>query len=533
MNTGKETYSIFEIILSDYFNETLSAHPLWANFLGMKQGEGKLGRTGRSFARQDEKRRQKALSGLDRIPAHRLSPDQQLDRLAWRSMLLAECEDFERGVHVMDPSAVDDLFGVLLHELQRGEDEPVRAKRNIRSLLREAPRYLKQSSKMIDCPERVWRKVMQQTVAGEGALFEAVEVFMGAEGLKLTKPVRGAVRQYEIDIMAKTLAPRNSFALGAKGLQRRVYDELGLDYSLGQIEAIALSEAARVGGMLESLCRKYGGGKPAEVVIEKARTNWNPPDELLAYYQTETDRVARAFKSAKAVGFPAGDELQVRLVPEFMRHLYPTAAYSSPGPFEKRQRGIFWVNDLSLCKTSPADKRAELQQHFGVSLTCAHEAYPGHHLQFVTANAHKRKWRPLFAHAIFYEGWTLWCEQMMVDLGIDSSPWTKIIQLHDALWRVHRILVDLRLQTGRYTYRQGVEHLETYVGFTRSRAEADVNWYTSSPAVPMSYWLGRLENARLHKRLVEERGWNLKRFNNWLLSHGTLPQSWIEKYMLD
>ena len=115
-----------------------------------------------------------------------------------------------------------------------------------------------------------------------------------------------------------------------------------------------------------------------------------------------------------------GDELQVRLVPEFMRHLYPTAAYSSPGPFEKRQRGIFWVNDLSLAKSSAAEKLSEVQQHFGISLTAAHEAYPGHHLQFVTANGHARKWRPLFAHAVFYEGWTLWCEQMMADLKIDA-----------------------------------------------------------------------------------------------------------------
>jgi len=49
----------------------------------------------------------------------------------------------------------------------------------------------------------------------------------------------------------------------------------------------------------------------------------------------------------------------------------------------------------------------------------------------------------------------------------------------------------------------------------------------------MSYWLGRLENARLYGKLVEGRGWSLRRFNDWLLSFGTLPQSWIEKYGLD
>jgi hypothetical protein len=32
---------------------------------------------------------------------------------------------------------------------------------------------------------------------------------------------------------------------------------------------------------------------------------------------------------------------------------------------------------------------------------------------------------------------------------------------------------------------------------------------------------------------VAGRGWSLRRFNDWLLSLGTLPQAWIEKYGLD
>jgi uncharacterized protein (DUF885 family) len=233
------------------------------------------------------------------------------------------------------------------------------------------------------------------------------------------------------------------------------------------------------------------------------------------------------------VTFPEGDELEVKPVPEFLRMVIPTAAYTQPPAFKKRQRGVFWVNDLSVTKTSAAEKLAEQQQHFGLGLTCAHEAYPGHHLQFVTANRHPRKWRRLFAHAVFYEGWTLWCEQMVVDLKIERSPWLLVQQLHDALWRCHRILVDLRLQTGRYRYEQAVSHMQKHLGFTKARAQADVNWYTASPAVPMSYWLGRLENERLRRRLIEGRGWSLQKFNDWLLSFGTIPQAWIEKYGLD
>ena len=530
---SKETSRQFEQLLSNYFEQALEGNPVWANSLGLKQGEGKLGDPGMWSRTRMERLRQDTLRQLDGMAVHELNADQQLDRLAIRSMLMAECEDFERGVHSLDPDGVDHVFGVLLHELQRGEDEPARARRNIESVLKEAPRFLRKASGIVVNPERVWRRIMVQSAAGADAMFGAVKAFMGDSSAKAIRRAQSAVVEYREAVMGKPLAPVNSFSLGSEKLQRRIRDELGLDYTLNEIESIALAEADRVGGVLAKACARYGRGKSVEQIIDEARANWSPDEALLDVYRNETDRVARGFKKAKAVSFPRGDELDVRLVPEFMRHLYPTAAYSSPGPFEKRQRGIFWVNDLSLTKTTPTEKLAEVQQHFGISLTAAHEAYPGHHLQFVTANAHARKWRPLFAHAVFYEGWTLWCEQMMTDLQIDRSPWTQIIQLHDALWRVHRILVDLRLQTGRYSFAQGVKHLMKHVSFTKARAEADVNWYTSSPGVPMSYWLGRLENARLHRRLVEGRGWSLKRFNDWLLSHGTLPQSWLEKYMLD
>ena len=268
---------------------------------------------------------------------------------------------------------------------------------------------------------------MEQSVRCSSDFMEALRVFMGPKSEAMIGKLERSVARYHAAIMKKPLAPKNSFALGEAGLQRRIRDELGLDYTLAEVEAIALNEAGRIEDLLGKETKKYDSNKSAGEIIEIARSEWKFSGELLEFYQSETQRVAKGFRSRKAVSFPKGDELEVRLVPEFMRHLYPTAAYSSPGPFEKRQRGIFWVNDLSLTKTTLADKLSEVQQHFGVSLTCAHEAYPGHHLQFVTANKHKRKWRALFAHAIFYEGWTLWCEQMMTDLKIDSSRWTKII----------------------------------------------------------------------------------------------------------
>jgi uncharacterized protein (DUF885 family) len=185
------------------------------------------------------------------------------------------------------------------------------------------------------------------------------------------------------------------------------------------------------------------------------------------------------------------------------------------------------VNDLSLDQKTPARRAAEIRQHHGLELTCVHEGYPGHHLQFVVQYNHPSRWRRLFAHAIFYEGWTMWCEKMAVEHRLVESPCAELTQLHDALWRAHRIVIDCGLQEGTLNPSGAASMLRQGVGFTAARAKADVNWYTSSPAVPMSYLLGRLEVEKLHARLVEGRGWSLKKFNDWMLSHGALPYSWI------
>ena len=529
----------FEGLLAHYFEALLHDNPTFSTIgAGLREGEGKLGRLTLEFHQTRERERQSALRALEGISPREVTSEQQLDRLALRSLLLKECEDYARGRHALEPNAPDQLLNILLHELMRGDDEPRRGARNLRSLLRQAPDFLDEAVAVVRSPERVWLRVMEQTVAGGMELLEGVGKFLQtvapqAGDAVLVSAAGKAMQRYRARVKQRSLAPAGSFAIGAAALQRRVRDELGLDYTLGQVEALALGEVERVGKLLQAACARFGRNRSAEQIIAEARSQWHPAKPLLELYDRETRRVADGFRQARAGSFPQGDVLQVKPVPEFLRAVIPTAAYQQPAAFTKAQRGVFWVNDLSLTKTTESEKLAEQQQHFGLPLTCAHEAYPGHHLQFVTANHHPRKWRRLFAHAVFYEGWTLWCEQMLADLRIDRSSWLPVQQLHDALWRCHRILVDLRLQTGRYSYEQAVRHLQRHVGFTRARAEADVNWYTAQPAVPMSYWLGRLENERLCQRLMAGRGWSLRRFNDWLLSYGTIPQAWIEKYGLD
>ena len=299
--------SKFEGLLDEYFESSLAAHPIAANYAGLRDGEGQLGRSDLRHEQQWERHRQKTLAALDTISPRQLSHEQQLDRLALRSELLGECEDFTQGNHALDPVALDTVLGVLLHELQRGEDEPKRAGTNLRSLLRHTPRHLEEAAPLIDRPERVWRHIMVQTAESAGSLFDAVDTFLKKfaspneikRDAALIASARRAFTKYHDAVRARRLAPEGSFAIGSEATQRRVRDELGLDYSLGEIESLALAEAERINLLLAAACAPFGRKAKPEQIIEEARQAWNPGPDLLGVYRTETTRVAQAFKAAR------------------------------------------------------------------------------------------------------------------------------------------------------------------------------------------------------------------------------------------
>ena len=304
----------FEHLLSRYFETFLNDNPIFATiYAGLRSGEGKLGQLTLAFHKKRERERQFALRALETISPRELSNEQQLDRLALRSQLLRECEDFARGRHELEPAAPEQLLNSLLYELMRGDDEPQRAARNLRSLLGQAPDFLDGAVAVVRRPERVWLRIMEQTVIGGGILLDAAAKFLGRVNRQPGDSARinaalTALQRYGRLVKTRPLAAPGSYAIGAAALQRRVRDDLGLDYTLGQVETLALGEVERVGKTLKATAARFGRSQTPETVMAAWRRQWRPAKPLIELYRQETLRIARNFRRAKAVSFPRGDE---------------------------------------------------------------------------------------------------------------------------------------------------------------------------------------------------------------------------------
>ena len=426
-------------------------------------------------------------------------------------------------------TAIDAIFQLVVRNA--GDLRP--AREAIESRLAALPRFLEQGAACLRRPVPLWTKLARQTCDGAKSFFDEVGAQLAPISSKPAKTVRliegaiTALQRYARAAEAKPPGLANGFSVGRENFEFLIRERLGLAMSVEEAEALGLALVEKLTAERDAEAKKFGRGKSVTAILEEAAARWQPKGALLEEYARVTVETRGQFQRADFVSFPPREKCRVLPVPSYLRHLFPTAAYLQPGAFDSDQTGIFWVNDLSAEQPTPEKRAAEIRQHFGLALTCAHEAYPGHHLQFVVQNRHPSKIRRLMEHAIFYEGWTLWCEKQAVDLGIVDFPEARLTQIHDALWRAHRIVIDCGLHSGKLTYAAAAKRLQDGVGFTVARARGDVNWYTSSPTVPMSYLLGRLEVERLHAQLVGREGWSLKRFNDWMLSFGALPWSWI------
>jgi len=166
-------------------------------------------------------------------------------------------------------------------------------------------------------------------------------------------------------------------------------------------------------------------------------------------------------------------------------------------------------------------------------VTSLHEAYPGHHLQFAKQKNAPGTMMKIFHCSSFFEGWALYCEEMMYEQGYYDAP-TRLIQLKDKLWRACRILVDVNIQRGEWSDEEAVSFMARELKMARASARADVNWYTMSPTIPQSYFSGMLRIKALREKVQKKQGakFSLKKFHDDFLQFGAIPIPLVEKALL-
>jgi uncharacterized protein (DUF885 family) len=405
------------------------------------------------------------------------------------------------------------------------------------------PQVLEEGKKNLTNPPKLWTTIAVETTKGAIGLYQqaiapTVSNIPGEDELKkrfdtANKNLLAALQSYQ-QFLEKDLMTRSTgdFKDGRENFVYRLKNFYLIDQTPEEIKAIAQKVLTQSEKDVEEEARTVNPNKKWWEILDDAKKKHWPADQVLPEYSKCTERARQWVIDRKIATIP-GEKLQVVETPLFMRFVVPYAAYFSPAPFEKEQKGFYFVTplDTSLPKPEQEGKLGEL--YIDVENTTLHEGYPGHHLQFIHQNR-LSKIRRISDTSIMSEGWGLYCERLGEEFKFYSTPVDSMQAYRWLIVRAVRVLVDVGLHVDGMTYDQAVNMMLEHAKLERPGAEGEVRRYTQSPTQPLSYLMGMLMIRDLRDQYHRAQGshYSLQEFHDRLMDYGSIPPSMIRESML-
>ena len=180
--------------------------------------------------------------------------------------------------------------------------------------------------------------------------------------------------------------------------------------------------------------------------------------------------------------------------------------------------------------------------------TAYHEGFPGHHLQIASMMLNSdrlSRYQRLMTWCPGYgEGWAMYSEVLMGELGFLEHPGDYFGMLAKQMYRASRVVVDIGLHLGltidarsplspgeQWTFENASEFMEVYGFRTGAQARDEVLRYLGWPGQAIAYKVGEREILRLRERARAHLGgdFSLDEFHRAVLGTGTVRMDILEE----
>jgi uncharacterized protein (DUF885 family) len=260
----------------------------------------------------------------------------------------------------------------------------------------------------------------------------------------------------------------------------------------------------------------------------------HPNDATVVDYAKKITAEATGFVKQHDVVAVPNVPLDVIAMPEFKRGV-AIAYCDAPGPLEKNGKTLFAV------APTPKDWSKERKESFFreynnymIRDLTVHEAMPGHFLQLARSNEFRAPTlvRAIFQSGSFIEGWAVYCEQVMAEQGY-GGPEVKMQQLKMRLRAICNAILDQSIHAGNMSEQEAMDLMtkEAY----QQEGEAVAKWKRArlTSAQLSTYFVGATEHLDLRaaeqKKLDDQ--FNLKKYNNQVISYGSPPVKYVRELM--
>ena len=244
-------------------------------------------------------------------------------------------------------------------------------------------------------------------------------------------------------------------------------------------------------------------------------------ENVIKYLQDFTDA---AIKRMDGEFFEIDDRIKIceaRLAPEGSA----SAPYYNPPSEDLSRPGTTWIPMLGKDEVS----------YWHLVSTWYHEAVPGHHLQCATVTIEKDRLTRFQRTAAWIsgygEGWALYAERFMNELGAFDEPGIEMGYLSAQALRAARIVVDIGMHLGYTDFDGNVWNAESarkllneeaLLDEDHSRSETDR--YLGWPGQAISYKVGERVwmKAREDAQMRLGANFNMKKFHTYALKIGPM-----------
>ena len=238
--------------------------------------------------------------------------------------------------------------------------------------------------------------------------------------------------------------------------------------------------------------------------------------ELIAYVQARVDKVRPLLARMSRLGLKA--DVQVKRVPVDIQD-GAALGYMNFASLDGSRPAIYYIN----LKDNGVWPKWTLQ-----TLT-AHEGVPGHAFQGAYLAEHSAEIptvSSLMGFNAFVEGWALYSEQLIDELGIyEGDPLGRLGELQALNFRAARLVVDTGLHHLRWTRAQAIAWMEANTGRARAAVTSEVDRYCASPGQACGYKVGHNEILRLRAKAKSALGprFDLRDFDDTVVTTGGVP----------
>jgi len=340
-----------------------------------------------------------------------------------------------------------------------------------------------------------------------------------------------------LDFLENDLLERSdgSWALGREAYDFILQERWFLDANADQVLQRGKQAFAETEALAQAVAEKIQPGKPWTEVFETLKDDHPPADGIKQAYQRQMDAAQRFVLEHKVLTLPEGERVITVDTPPAMRRSSPFGTFQTVDPFEGGLEGRLVLTPIEDWMT-PEQQAERLRSHSTawIPIIAVHEAYPGHHAQALKVNENPDLLRRVVHEPIFSEGWGLFTEELMYELGFLQGDDVRLTQLRNRLWRAARVILDVSLHTKGMKFEEAVDFLVENVRFERYAAELEVGMYIRRPTYVLGYLIGMQEIAKIRADYIAIHGQPdpPSEFYDRLLTIGSIPPALLREELL-